>query len=775
MEAIKNEKLKEVVSLLKGGQEKNKGSFSVEQSFEPSQIKINVEGLGDISLPLEKETILKLIQISSDAKFGLREKTLLDKKVRDTQEISSHKLKIDIDEKSLKLILSKIRKGLGFPKDAQITLDLHNMLIYGPGQFFEQHQDSEKLDGMVATLVMALPFPHIGGDLVIEHNGEEDIFSSENIDSNLVECVAFYADCKHQVKKVTAGYRVALTYNIVLKSKKFVSDTLVNPKLQKAVSEYFSPQEIPEHIKLDTLNPESIKLDKLKSEPLKLIYFLDHEYTEKSLRWDLLKGKDLYNVKSFRSLAKDLDLVSHLALAQIHGTWEVEGNYDEEEDDSSDIHDLLDHEISLSYWIDHDNQKLDFKEYDVFDNEACWTKETEEFDPYESEYERYAGNYGNTLDRWYRRAAIVLWRESDSIITNFQLNFNQAKQDLVDLTKVPEQEEKIIEIIQKAGKYFYQDLSEKKKEDFLDFSNICLYIKDKEISQSILAHFDWLILDVGIEQRLYELKELYGIDWVFDLMRSWKDKTANRYRYTYATELKIDDIDVLCHKFKETVPLVEFLISSQIEYILGRDQYFKREPNFLALKKSLPKIQKHITSTLLSCLLISEFSFIDKIINHIVSDDFLYPTFALADIFLELTKKVSSEDMKYFEVLKDHLHKNIIKELEIGLQPEDDWSISGKLYCECSYCETATSFLRSKTEKSIKWPIAQKIRTHICDKFRNLDLPVKFAEERTGSPYKLIMEKTPLLHVKLKDKFLKLNKYSQKLGINPELSKVVLQ
>jgi hypothetical protein len=29
--------------------------------------------------------------------------------------------------------------------------------------------------------------------------------------------------------------------------------------------------------------------------------------------------------------------------------------------------------------------------------------------PYDSEYTGYMGNYGNTMDRWYRRAAVVVW------------------------------------------------------------------------------------------------------------------------------------------------------------------------------------------------------------------------------------------------------------------------------------------------------------------------------------------------------------------------------
>ena len=32
--------------------------------------------------------------------------------------------------------------------------------------------------------------------------------------------------------------------------------------------------------------------------------------------------------------------------------------------------------------------------------------------PYASEYEGYMGNYGNTMDRWYRRAALVVWPQA---------------------------------------------------------------------------------------------------------------------------------------------------------------------------------------------------------------------------------------------------------------------------------------------------------------------------------------------------------------------------
>ena len=39
----------------------------------------------------------------------------------------------------------------------------------------------------------------------------------------------------------------------------------------------------------------------------------------------------------------------------------------------------------------------------------CATTPSANLTPYQSEYEGYMGNYGNTLDRWYRRAAVVVW------------------------------------------------------------------------------------------------------------------------------------------------------------------------------------------------------------------------------------------------------------------------------------------------------------------------------------------------------------------------------
>ena len=56
-----------------------------------------------------------------------------------------------------------VKEELGLPHAAGLTADLHSFLVYEPNQFFLAHQDSEKDDSMVGTLVVTLPSSYAGG------------------------------------------------------------------------------------------------------------------------------------------------------------------------------------------------------------------------------------------------------------------------------------------------------------------------------------------------------------------------------------------------------------------------------------------------------------------------------------------------------------------------------------------------------------------------------------------------------------------------------------
>jgi hypothetical protein len=66
---------------------------------------------------------------------------------------------------------------------------------------------------MVGSLVVGLPSTFSGGSLEVRHGSETATYRGSK---KALSFVAFYSDCRHQVKPVTSGYRVVLTYNLLL-------------------------------------------------------------------------------------------------------------------------------------------------------------------------------------------------------------------------------------------------------------------------------------------------------------------------------------------------------------------------------------------------------------------------------------------------------------------------------------------------------------------------------------------------------------------------------
>ncbi len=706
--------------------------YFCENELNQDNIEIEVEGIGPIKFPIDQNTINKMLETSEEAKFGLREKTLLDKNIRNTQEISLDKLRIKYNDEVFKVMLDKVRVNLGLSEEVKLMPHLHNMLIYGQDQFFKSHQDSEKLDGMVASLVLVLPSPHIGGDLVIKHNDAKHNFTSEQLNSDKIKAVAFYADCQHEVKKVKQGYRIALTYNLVLDPE--YNQKIEEPRniaLDEALKDYFYSKEI---------SPEATP---------QLVYFLDHKYSEHGLKWHLLKGNDRTNALAFKASAKTLDLIPHLALVEIHETWTEDddyGRYDGE---------LIDDETHLTYWLDENNNKLPYKEISVSKDESCWTVDTNEFSPDEEEHEGYMGNYGNTVDYWYRRAAVVLWRKEDQIATNFDLNYENAIKDLESLTLTPGNETKIIDIINntkgKLHKSYEHDF-------FKSFAEIAHYINNENIANFLLSPFTINSIEMDNIQSFIKLQNLYGISWCKNLMKHWVEITKN--------ERSRKNIYGLISKLLELggdVELAEILLDYQFTAIEGNN---KRDLNSnpVTLKKQQNLRIDTVKDLLEAARLFSNESKTEKIINYLISLPKLYPPIELSII---ITDNPDLEIHKSsYAVLKDYVTQALAEELGRGLRMQDDWSIDAKLLCNCEYCKTATEFLQSKTEYNKIWPIIQDTRKHLINEFPKLGVPVTLSEQKTGSPHKLVIQKTEKLYQEAKERFERMkNYYSQLIAL----------
>jgi hypothetical protein len=138
--------------------------------------------------------------------------------------------------------------------------------------------------------VVTLPSTFTGGELAVGHHGEREVYGGSK---RALSLVAFYADCRPEVLTVKSGYRVTLTYNLLLhgNASRPEGDDGTVSELVDLLREHFS-------------TPVSRYYgDPATDPPNRLVYLLDHEYTPRGLTWRRLKGADTRRVSLLRTAA----------------------------------------------------------------------------------------------------------------------------------------------------------------------------------------------------------------------------------------------------------------------------------------------------------------------------------------------------------------------------------------------------------------------------------------------------------------------------------------
>src|ERR1700688_2114088 len=111
-------------------------AFSVELTARTDHLSLEVEGFGRVKFPVTHAKARKLASLGQPARFGRGEQTLTDPDVRDTWEIPKHLVRAEWNGAALQVILATVKEELGLPNAAQLTADLHSLLVYEPNQFF---------------------------------------------------------------------------------------------------------------------------------------------------------------------------------------------------------------------------------------------------------------------------------------------------------------------------------------------------------------------------------------------------------------------------------------------------------------------------------------------------------------------------------------------------------------------------------------------------------------------------------------------------------------
>ena len=152
------------------------------------------------------------------APFGRGNETVTDAAVRSTLQAAPEHVSFTNEAfvGALATLTQRVAGLLGMQDVVQdVRATLHKLLIYRPGDHFKPHRDSVHEPGMFGTLIVELPSVYEGGELTLNHAGEQVSVKHAN-DGVSVFYAALFADVEHQVHAISSGARVVLTFNLVL-------------------------------------------------------------------------------------------------------------------------------------------------------------------------------------------------------------------------------------------------------------------------------------------------------------------------------------------------------------------------------------------------------------------------------------------------------------------------------------------------------------------------------------------------------------------------------
>ena len=412
------------------------GSYCVAGRLTCPMPLLEVAGVGVVPFPVPEWSLTALEERAERAPFGRGEKTLLDLTVRDTWQFGPDDVSIGGKAwtETLHEILGVVTEGLGCPSGS-VEAQLHKLLLYQQGGHFAPHRDSEKVDGMVATLVISLPARGTGGELVVRHQGHETRVDMRTEDPSEVTYAAFYADCEHEVRPVMEGHRLSLVFNLVRTDSAIASapdsshaadgiaEWLANyavaacscerPSIPSPGTVRFSHTGDDPHDDDDTDEPPEEDRP-----PEKLIWLLEHEYSEAGLSFSALKNRDDAVARTLIEVAPRAGCAAYAAILRIRQSiqavdrWISHGERRivtvNEEFPFEDLR-------WLESWAAPDGARPEFGKVPITPDEFIPSEYLDGIKADEERVEYPTANEALSVERCYRLAVLVVWPVDRSV------------------------------------------------------------------------------------------------------------------------------------------------------------------------------------------------------------------------------------------------------------------------------------------------------------------------------------------------------------------------
>lgn len=731
------------------------GTPAIQGVLDRRDLKIYLGGHDDLGLPIEGTDLERLLGKCVASQFGLRDQTILDPEVRHSHELVAPGFELRGTEfhEQLEALGPEIAHGLGFRGDLGFVLD--KLVVYGPGQFFKPHRDSERDDTMIGTLVVVLPGEHRGGALLVRGpDGRQALeLKGAGTRDTPLRWAALYGDCVHEVQPVQSGYRIALLFQIL--ATKLPESTAVGPaapELSVALRDYFKPEVVGDSPKF-RLGPHF---------PI-LVCALEHAYSQRSLQWAMMKGSDWTRTEQLRAAAAEQGLAVGLGQLEFRQVFEAEspesngygrGRYSRrgargnsaEDEDRYEIGGEICAEPSITRWSELAGHTLsDAQSLNLENDSVCWVFEPEDIAPDREHYEGYMGNYGNTLERWYARAALVIFPSDRRFELLFavapKLAFDEIRTER-NACRLAHAESCVLAIANYYASRGHTRIDVKLASRLL---RTLLHLGEPGIALDLLRRLELRTPSAKSSRRLAKVMVRWGPAWSQELWSAWSESRWNTRHPSLASARALirallavggSDAGVIAGQ------ITRYFADRLTAESRALERYGEsRAPSYEPKQWSVSTHRDLVRAWKL-CWLVQQAPVAHELLAVALQHG---PTLPPRDWSKSLRHMLGTPGLD--DAARPQLHDalttvNAKLKASHNRPPRTpgDWRMTITPACGGEDGRKFIAFLRSP-ERSMTWPLAKSRRRTVESIIISGRLPLTYWTERTGSPHKLQLRK----------------------------------
>jgi hypothetical protein len=515
--------------------------------------------------------------------------------------------------------------------------------------------------------------------------------------------------------------------------------------------------------------------------PNRLVYLLDHEYTPRGLTWRRLKGADTHRVSLLRAAAGQADCETVLALADIRTTHDAQpayegygyrdqgwydGDYDEKDSDAGDasgsegeyhIHGLIDSEVTLTHWTGPDGTRLEETSLYVDSRQVCASTPADGLAPYSSQYEGYMGNWGNTLDRWYHRAAVIVWPREQAFANRAETSPTWALDEIAVMASagdIPGARAAAATL----APFWDTALGSRLPEDkdriagiFGSALRAADAVADAPTAAMLLRPFHLEDLGQDSVEPFGIIAVRYGQPWTGELLRTWFDGHRPAWAYDGGQQRPqwvADRLPGLCARLHASGGVAAAAAQQLVE--LAWEWMAKAIGAALASSspsrcaRELGDLGRPLASVLAAAAAIGAADPADTVSGYVRKQGDAVTALEMSALHAAAD---SARDGARSEASVGDLAADCAARLRARLacpqRASGDWSIEFPVGgCACDLCDTLRVFLADQSRRTFEWPLAKQGRQHVHAQIDAAELPVTHETRRQGRPYTLVLNKT---------------------------------